>query len=83
MMRYVIAGEKLKEGVEAMRRQLAFMIRFVSSPVMVFDVYLFSYLRWTNVQPKCGCNVSLCGTADTSSSNHAQLCREWSLSHGK
>ena len=32
-MRYVIAGEKLKEGVEAMRRQLAFMIRFINSPV--------------------------------------------------
>ena len=42
MMRYVIAGEKLKQGVEAMRLQLAFMIKFVSSPVwfLMFTCFL-------------------------------------------
>ena len=33
VMRHVIAGQKLKEDVEAMRLQLAFMIGFVSSSV--------------------------------------------------
>ena len=84
MMRHVIAGQKLKEGVEAMRLQLAFpigMIGFVSSPVWFLRCPYFLILAAAEIANRNVAAMFLYAVQRTPLQVYALLFIEWSLSH--
>ena len=85
MMRHVIAGQKLKESVEAMRLQLAFligMIGFVSSPVWFLTCPYFLILAVAEIANQNVAAMFLYAVQRTPLQVNAQGFIEWSLSHG-